>query len=106
MTTLLFIVSLFVSVYLVDKHSKKEEQFFESISERDSDTISSYGIDSDNAFKAHLARMKYFKGKAYEKLGDESINLQVKELTTLNRLSGVVVVTSVCLGVFLFFFGS
>jgi len=103
MTTLLFIFSLFGAVYLVDKHSKAEKNFFEMMAKKDSVTMSSYGIDSDNAFKAHIARMKYFKNKAYEQLNDDSVNLQAKELTNLNRVSGVVAAVSICLGLMLFF---
>ena len=103
MTTFLFILSVFGAVYLVERYSEAEKKFFVAISKIDNDLISSYKIDSENAFKAHFGRMKFQKDKAYIALSDERINLMAKELTTLNRVSGFVIAIGVPLGLYLFF---
>jgi len=103
MTTFLFIIFLFGAVYLGQRYSKDEKKFFEAISKVDNDAISSHGINSENAFKAHIGRMKFFKKKVYKGLNDESINLMANELRTLNRVSGFVCTIGVLLGLYLFF---
>jgi hypothetical protein len=98
---LLFIISLLLTIFLVEKYNKAQEKLICRLNLEDSSQ--EYCLKDDNAFILHLNQWRYLRKKHYLKLQNEEINSFARKVDFLNIASLVSIIATLAFFVYLLF---